>query len=58
MKKENYNPETAPRVDNNKLFKLISELISCGFRGSCQFVANGHCRDYLREQGFEISDDQ
>jgi len=39
-----------PRADKNALFKLISELMSCGFRGSAQRVVDENIDEYIRAQ--------
>lgn len=38
------------RVNNNDLYKLISNLIICGFRGSAQSIANIHIENYKKEK--------
>lgn len=40
-------PDGIQRVDLNELYKLISELISCGFRGSAQEVVDEHITEYI-----------
>lgn len=42
-------------TDKNQLYKLISDLIQVGFRGSAQEVMDYHIMDYYREvKGVEI----
>ena len=38
------------RADNSELYKLVSGLIICGFRGSAQWVVNEHIENYLHKK--------
>ena len=46
--------EPLPRLDYNKTHELITNLITCGFRGSAQDVVNRHIRDYLTALKIEL----